>query len=166
MIARTSLVVVALWTAALVSVGAQAPAPATPPAAAPAPAAGKPAVEPPAAPSYTYTREGRRDPFVSLVGRAGDANTAGVRPPGLPGILIQEVSLKGIVRQSNGYVAMVQGPDKKTYTARPGQRLFDGTVKSITPDAVVFSQDVTDPLSLVKQREVRKTLRSSEEGQG
>lgn len=161
MIAKRSLVAVGLLTTALVRVGAQAP----PPAAAPA-AGNKPAVEAPAPPAYGYTREGRRDPFVSLVGRAGEANTAGVRPPGLPGILIQEVSLKGIVRQSNGYVAMVQGPDKKTYTARPGQRLFDGTVKSITPDAVVFSQDVTDPLSLVKQREVRKTLRSNEEGQG
>jgi hypothetical protein len=32
-------------------------------------------------------------------------------------------------------------------------------VKTITQDAVVFSQDVSDPLSLVKQREVRKTIR-------
>jgi Tfp pilus assembly protein PilP len=135
------------------------------PAAAPPGQAAAPAVEA-APPSYSYNREGRRDPFISLVGRVGDANAEGTRPPGLPGILIQEVSLKGIVRQSNGFVAMVQGPDKRTYMARPGQRLFDGTVKTITQDAVVFSQDVTDPLSLVKQREVRKTLRSNEEGQG
>ena len=160
MITKRSSLAAALLTGALVPLGAQQPPP-----AATAPAT-KPAVEAPAPPSYSYSREGRRDPFVSLVGRAGDANTTGVRPAGLPGILIQEVSLKGIMRQSNGYVAMVQGPDKKTYTARPGQRLFDGTVKSITADAVVFSQDVTDPLSLVKQREVRKTLRSNEEGQG
>ena len=37
--------------------------------------------------------------------------------------------------------------------------MFDGTVKAITQDAVVFSQDVNDPLSLVKQREVRKAIR-------
>jgi hypothetical protein len=43
---------------------------------------------------------------------------------------------------------------------------MDGTVKTITEDTVVFSQDVNDPLSLVKQREVRKTLRTSEEGRG
>jgi hypothetical protein len=43
---------------------------------------------------------------------------------------------------------------------------MDGTVKSINQERVIFSQDVNDPLSLVKQREVRKTLRSSEEGQG
>jgi hypothetical protein len=60
----------------------------------------------------------------------------------------------------------VQGPDKKTYAVRQGQRLLDGTVKSITQDAVVFSQDVNDPLSTVKQKEVRKTLRSGEENRG
>ena len=164
MIETRSLLVAALVTAALAPAAAQQSAP---------PAAAQPSAPPAAAApveagpvSHGYNREGRRDPFISLVGRAGDANGEGTRPSGLPGILIQEVSLKGIVRQSSGFVAMVQGPDKKTYTARPGQRLFDGTVKSITHDAVVFSQDVTDPLSLVKQREVRKTLRSNEEGQG
>jgi Tfp pilus assembly protein PilP len=157
-----SLLAAALFAILVGPVAAQQP---VPPAAAAPPAAVPAAVEA-APPSYSYTREGRRDPFVSLVGRVGDANADGARPAGLPGILIQEVSLKGIVRQSSGFVAMVQGPDKKTYMARPGQRLFDGTVKSITQDAVVFSQDVTDPLSLVKQREVRKTLRSNEEGQG
>jgi hypothetical protein len=39
-------------------------------------------------------------------------------------------------------------------------------VKSITQDAVIFSQDVNDPLSVVKQKEVRKTLRSGEESRG
>lgn len=161
MIEIRSLAAAALASAMAVPVMARQAAPAAPPAQAAAPAP----VEA-ASPNHSYSREGRRDPFVSLVGRVGEANSDGVRPVGLPGILIQEVSLKGIVRQSSGFVAMVQGPDKKTYTARPGQRLFDGTVKSITHDAVVFSQDVTDPLSLVKQREVRKTLRSNEEGQG
>ncbi len=36
---------------------------------------------------------------------------------------------------------------------------MDGSIKSIAQDAVVFSQDVNDPLSLVKEREVRKTIR-------
>ena len=84
----------------------------------------------------------------------------------MAGLLINEVSLRGIVKERNGFIALVQGPDKKTYAVRQGQRLFDGTVKSITEDTVVFSQDVNDPLSLVKQREVRKTLRSGEENRG
>ena len=54
---------------------------------------------------------------------------------------------------------MIQGPNTKTFTVRPGDNLLDGTVKAITADSVVFSQDVNDPLSMVKQKEVRKTIR-------
>ena len=61
---------------------------------------------------------------------------------------------------------MIQGPDNKTYVVKAGDRLMDGTVKSIVQDAVVFSQDVNDPLSLVKQKEIRKSLRSTEGGRG
>ncbi len=134
-------------------------------AAPPKPAA--PAAQPPepAAP-FTYNPEGRRDPFISLVGRGNDPKSAGARPPGVPGLLITEVSVKGIVRNTSGFVALIQGPDNKTYVVKAGDRLMDGAVKSIVEDAVVFSQDVNDPLSLVKQKEIRKTLRSAEGGRG
>ena len=124
-----------------------------------------PAAEAPPAP-FTYRTEGRRDPFVSLVGRGSDPKASAARVEGLPGMLINEVSLKGIMKERAGFIAMLQGPDKKTYVVRAGQRLLDGSVKSISADAVVFAQDVDDPLSLVKQREVRKTLRSGEENRG
>jgi Tfp pilus assembly protein PilP len=84
----------------------------------------------------------------------------------VPGLLINEVSVKGIVRNSSGFVALIQGPDNKSYVVKAGDRLMDGTVKSIVQDAVVFSQDVNDPLSLVKQKEIRKTLRLVDGGQG
>ncbi len=132
------------------------------------PAAPKPAApvsaEPPA--PFTYNSEGRRDPFVSLLGRGSDPRSQGVRLAGVPGLLINEVSVKGIVRNSSGFVALIQGPDNKTYVVKAGDRLMDGTVKSIVQDAVVFSQDVNDPLSLVKQKEIRKTLRAVDGGQG
>jgi len=115
---------------------------------------------------FTYSPEGRRDPFVSLIGKGSDPKNAGARPTGVPGLLINEVSVKGIVRNSAGFVAMIQGPDNKTYVVKAGDRLMDGTVKSIVQDAVVFSQDVNDPLSLVKQKEIRKSLRSTEGGRG
>jgi Tfp pilus assembly protein PilP len=137
----------------------------------PAPAAPPPAVEPAAPPAaagsgFTYEASGRRDPFVSLVGRGSSTETTGVRPAGLPGMLINEVNLKGIMKERSGFIALVQGPDKKTYSVRQGQRLLDGSVKSISQDTIVFSQDVNDPLSTVKQKEVRKTLRSVEENRG
>jgi Tfp pilus assembly protein PilP len=115
---------------------------------------------------FTYNADGRRDPFISLIGKGSDPKNPGTRPPGVPGLLIGEVSVKGIVRNSSGYVALIQGADNKTYVVKAGDHLLDGTVKSVVPDAVVFSQDVSDPLSLVKQKEVRKPLRSAEGGRG
>jgi Tfp pilus assembly protein PilP len=139
-------------------------APVTPaPASAGAQQTSKPAE---AGAPFTYNPEGRRDPFVSLVGKGNDPKAQGVRPPGVPGLLINEVSVKGIVRNSVGFVALIQGPDNKTYVVKAGDRLMDGAVKSIVQDAVVFSQDVNDPLSLVKQKEIRKVLRSAEGGRG
>jgi Tfp pilus assembly protein PilP len=152
----------AMFAGAVLSASAQQPTGAPP--AAPA----QPPVERPASPpaAFTYDAAGRRDPFVSLVGRGSSPETTGARPPGLPGMLINEISLKGIMKERSGFIALVQGPDKKTYAVRQGQRLLDGSVKSITQDGVVFSQDVNDPLSLVKQKEIRKTLRSGEGNRG
>ena len=115
---------------------------------------------------FTYDPQGRRDPFVSLLTRGTDPKSMINRPPGLPGVLIGEITVKGIVRDRSGFIAMVQAPDNKTYIVRPGEKLMDGSVKSITPDTVVFSQDVNDPLSPVKQREIRKSVRMADQPRG
>jgi type IV pilus assembly protein PilP len=171
------LVLAAAVTAAT-SAAAQQPPPAQPnkpqaPAAKPqAPAAkppAAPAVEPPQpepAPAYSYDPKGRRDPFVSLLSRGTDERPTGPRASGVHGLMIGEVTVKGIVRDRSGFIAMIQGPDTKTFIVRSGEKLMDGTVKAITADSVVFSQDVNDPLSMVKQKEVRKTVRSSDGGRG
>ena len=84
------------------------------------------------------------------------------RPAGIGGLLIGEVNVKGVLRDRNGFMALLQAPDNKTYTVRVGDKLLDGTVKSINQEKVVFSQNVNDPLSLVKQREVPKPVRPGE----
>jgi hypothetical protein len=118
--------------------------------------------KPPATPAYTYEPAGRRDPFISLVGRGVEPSGQVVRPPGLAGLLISEVMVKGVVRDRTGFIVMLRAPDNKTYTVRVGAKLLDGSVKSISQDKVIFSQDVNDPLSLVKQREVPKPVRQGE----
>jgi type IV pilus assembly protein PilP len=139
--------------------------PQTPPPPPPKGAQGAPGAAPQqpekTGPGYSYDPAGRRDPFVSLLGRGGDLPSAtGSRPTGLPGLLINEVTLKGVLKSAKGdFIALLQSPDSHTYIVHPGDKVMDGTVKTITQDAVVFSQDVNDPLSLVKQREVRKTIR-------
>jgi Tfp pilus assembly protein PilP len=148
-----------LTVAILVLSGAAAGAQVPPAKPAPPPA---PAVEaaPPA--GYSYDPEGRRDPFLSLLGRGNDPRVTTTRPPGVPGLLIGDISVKGILRDRGGFVAMIQSPDSKTYIVKTGDRLFDGTVKAIMQDKVIFSQDVNDPLSLVKQREVPKAVRPAD----
>lgn len=130
----------------------------TPPAKAPEVEAGKTTTNP----AYSYDPAGRRDPFISLVGRGVDPQGQIVRPPGLAGLMIGEVMVKGVVRDRTGFLVMLRAPDNKTYTVRVGAKLLDGTVKSISQDKVIFSQDVNDPLSLVKQREVPKPVRQGD----
>ena len=70
--------------------------------------------------------------------------------------------MRGIIQSKGVWVAMVSGPGGKVYTVRPGDRLADGTIRTVTADAVVILQQVNDPLSLEKQREIRKFLRGGE----
>jgi Tfp pilus assembly protein PilP len=128
-------------------------------------------LEPPPG-GYTYNAQGRRDPFVSLVKPVGPDTGAKTRKPGMEGFLIQEIALKGIVRTPGGgedagaqpgYIAMFQGTDGKSYFVRVGQRLFDGQIVAIDATTVTFRQEVADPLSPVKTREIRQSLYPSEE---
>jgi Tfp pilus assembly protein PilP len=145
---------------------------ASPPSAAPASGQGAPAAAPPAGgetliepPGFTYNPEGRRDPFVSLLRRGTTtrgAAGASARPSGIAGLETGEVTLRGTVRSREGFVGILQGADQKTYIVRAGDKLFDGTVRTISQNDMVILQQVNDPLSLEKQREVRKVLRQAE----
>lgn len=152
------------------------PAAAPPHAAAPAATSGAPVSQAPgkdhaadakpdaAEPQgFTYNPEGRRDPFVSLLRRGADS-TQSTRVAGLGGLGTAEVSLRGIVLSQGAFVGIVQGVDSKTYIVRTGDKLSDGSIRSITSDSMVILQQVNDPLSLEKVHEVRKVLRQTEEG--
>ena len=169
--------------ATLVS-AAQQPAPVSPaPASAPpaqgapdAPPAAVPSPQPPAAPgaaapgppqpeNYTYNSDGRRDPFTSLIGTGANVETrTPARGEGSAMLAVADISVRGIMQSRGALVAMVEGPSRKTYIVHQGDKLLDGMIKTITPQGLVLIQEVNDPLSLVKQREVSKLLRSLEGG--
>jgi Tfp pilus assembly protein PilP len=139
---------------------ADSPAPVV---ATPADAAASPALQ---SRGFTYSPEGRRDPFVNLLRRGSGvdlATSSGPRPTGLKGLGTGEVTLKGTMASQGAYVAILQGSDSRTYVVRTGEKLFDGTVRTITADSMVILQQVNDPLSKETQREVRKVLRQTEE---
>ena len=161
-----TLALTLLIAAAGAAAFAQAP---PPPAAAPSPAPEGEIKNPvdqelqPDPTGYSYNPQGRRDPFVSLLKPVSADQGVKTRRPGMEGFLIQEVALKGIVRTPKGYTAMLLGTDGKSYFVQEGQRLFDGVVTKIDATAVTFRQEITDPLSTVKSRDVKKTLYPSEE---
>ena len=84
-----------------------------------------------------------RDPF-----RPPRAGTAAPRLPGLAGIGVTEVVIRGVVRLrvpprgeagpgSPGW-AILESPTGKGFVAAPGDRLLDGVVGRIDADGVVF----------------------------
>ncbi len=113
--------------------------------------------EPTTADTYRYDPQGRRDPFQSLIGPTPRVQP-GQRPPGVPGFLIDEMKLQGVLKTKAGLVAMVNGPDNKGYLIRVGDKVLDGEVIRISPSAVVFRQEVNDPTRIERYREVVKDL--------
>ena len=87
---------------------------------------------------------------------AGEA----ARIAGLAGLSVDEIAVRGIMQRVGEFIAMVQDQNGKTYTVREGDKLADGTVRAINADGLVIIQEVSDPLSLDKQREVIKRLQS------
>ena len=93
---------------------------------------------------YRYEPRGRRDPFVNPVPKTQGGGLAEdpipvVRPDGLPGVLVSEVKLSGIVHSTDNEMnkaMLVVG--RNTYFAKKGDRLFDGVVKEIRRNEVVF----------------------------
>ena len=164
--ARTPFALIVLaWLAVAPGARAQTPAekppaPAQPGAAAPPTAA---AATPPVQEPYTYRADGRRDPFLNLVGVGKDVTMISRKSDGPTGLSLGEISVRGVMQSRGALVAMIQGPDNKTYIVHQGDKLVDGTIKTVTPQGLVVVQEVNDPLSLIKTREVRKLLRSLED---
>jgi len=111
---------------------------------------------------FSYDPGNRRDPFKSLLAGPDRPEIRGPRPEGVPGLLIDEIDLRGIFHTSRGFVAQVVAANqKKSYLLKEGDQLFDGDVVSINKNEVVFKQVVQDPTALKPFREVVKSLNPS-----
>lgn len=78
---------------------------------------------------------GSRDPFADPF-RGSAAPEKTVRPRGLAGVDVDALTLHGLVRIGGGYVAVVESADGRSHLLRGGERLFDGTVRSVTAEGV------------------------------
>ena len=109
---------------------------------------------------FGYDPAGRRDPFRSLLGgfEDEDEGPAQARPPGLPGMLVEELKLEGIIETPSGILAFVLGRDNVSYIIRPGTKLYNGEVAEIQQKKVVFRQNVNDPNRLKQYDEIVREL--------
>lgn len=122
-----------------------------------------------AARSAAYDAAGRRDPFVSLVTpRAATRAAASAAPvrrgPGLAGVAIADVVVKGVIRSGTTMIALLAAPDGRTFMAHRQDRLADGVVSRIEADGVVFSERSADVAGVARARDVRKPLRTMASG--
>src|SRR5262245_39135462 len=162
---KTFVLIAAATTLAASGWAQGAPATTTPAPTAPtsAPAASG-ADAAPMPDAYTYNPEGRRDPFISLLSRGVESGSGAKVVAGLAGIATGDLVLRGVIQSRGAKVAIVRSPDGRTFRAHANDRLLDGVIRSVNAQGIVIMQEVNDPLSLVKQREVRKGLRTVEDG--
>ncbi|HVS65374.1 MAG TPA: hypothetical protein VMT85_17925 [Thermoanaerobaculia bacterium] len=113
---------------------------------------------------FIYDARGRRDPFRSLVRVAEVPSPEGPRPPGIPGLDIDELTVTGLMVTAEGPVAQVRSTGSPiSYLIRPGDQLWDGDVIRIDyirggAGEVVFRQREDDPTAPKPFREVVKRL--------
>jgi type IV pilus assembly protein PilP len=153
--------------ALLMLLGFAAQPPAQPPTQPPAPSVQPAPAAAPATPAppetYAYDPAGRRDPFVNLLGTGIEQRSTLRKGDGPAAMSTADISISGVLQSRGNFVAMIKGPDNRTYIVHKGDKLLDGTITTISAQGLVILQEVNDPLSLVKQREVRKLLRSPED---
>ena len=99
-----------------------------------------------------FNPHGKRDPFIDLTQALREAEPIFYAPPplsqrapGLPGLLVSEVTVIGLAVGEESKIAILRGVDNFTYLAREGSKLFDGHVSEISPDTVVFIHNIFDP---------------------
>jgi hypothetical protein len=92
---------------------------------------------------FRYDPRGRRDPFVNPLPKpvVPPPEVPVIRPEGLPGVLVAEAKIAGIVssKEPGMTKVIINAPGRKTYFAVKGDTLFDGIIKEIRPDEVVFT---------------------------
>jgi hypothetical protein len=117
-------------------------------------------------PAYKFETLGRRDPFVNPIPKpvAPVAPAPASRPPGLKGVLVSEAAVTAIVvsREAPELTRVaITSPGNKTYFAHKGDALFDGVIKDIQKDAVVFELTSKNLDGKTTTREVVRKIRST-----
>jgi len=107
-----------------------------------------------------------RDPFVRAaapVAREASPPAPPIRVEGLPGVSIDEISVRGVLHAEGRSVAFVQARDRSNYVVTAGDRLRDGVVESVVSDGLLLVADADRFDSAGARRQIRKGLRERPE---
>lgn len=118
-----------------------------------------PKAEPkPATPAKLLGAAGRRDPFVSPI-RNASAVTPQSCSSGKRCLAIPELVLQGTVRDVTGkMMAVVSTSNRRTYTLRENDQVYNGSVEKITSDSIIFREFVRDAVGREAAKEVVKKM--------
>jgi Tfp pilus assembly protein PilO len=109
-----------------------------------------------------YSGDGRRDPFqdpLDVIPAAGESLDGVERATraGLSSVAVSDVAVRGIARSGDAMTAILETADRRTFIARPKDRLLDAVVVRIDAQGVVFGGSV-DRARSPALSEIRKNL--------
>jgi hypothetical protein len=114
-----------------------------------------------------YISGNRRDPFLnpkhyrkSAAPNSDEEITRGLPPPGIAGAHIAKTTLEGISISKDRRIAIIRGEDSHSYFLKEGARLFDGYLKSILDDSIIFVRETKMRSGKVLTQDVTKRLRT------
>lgn len=99
-----------------------------------------------------------RDPFAALVRASDPGDSHSNLPPGIAGLQVATVRLEGMVKTSDGIVAVVANPQDSVYFLHDGDHIYDGVVEKIDIDDITFRQESKDAFGRTVDRDVAKRL--------
>lgn len=113
--------------------------------------------------TYTYDKNGKRDPFVSLVVTVVEKPKKGQTP--LENYDIGAIKILGIVWTDKGSFATVVLPDGKAYTLSEGMTIgiHEGKIQKINKNHIVIMERIKDYKGQLKSKETILKLREGEE---
>lgn len=113
--------------------------------------------------AVTYDGAGRRDPFqdpLDVIPAAGEPRSGIERASrsGLASVAVNDIAVRGIARSGDTMTAILETPDRRTFIARPQDKLLDAIVVRIDEQGVVFASGVDDRIRSAALSEIRKNL--------
>ena len=102
--------------------------------------------------------EKRRDPFVNPVVRVVSSGPTPTCSGGKHCLAPDEISIRGIVKSANGWIAVVETATRRTYFLHEKDEIFNGVIEKITKDTIVIREQTVDQMGKPMTHEVVKRL--------